>query len=81
MKRKPQAVAKTGRTAPKPDSNRYPNGWDRKRVQAVIAHYEDQTDEQAIAEDEAAYHSSAGTMMLVPKALVPKVEKMIARAS
>jgi hypothetical protein len=63
------------------DPNRYPAGWDRKRVRRVIAHYEDQTGEQATAEDEAAYHSTTSTMMQVPVSLVAKVEKLIARAS
>jgi hypothetical protein len=45
----------------------------------VIAHYENQTDEQAIAEDEAAYSIPAFTMMQVPKALVPQVQKLISK--
>ena len=28
-------------------------GWDEKRVQAVIRHYESQTEDEAVAEDEA----------------------------
>ena len=68
-------------TASRPDPNRYPKGWDRKHVEVIISHYENQTDEQAIAEDEAAYHSAGSTMIQVPLALVAKVEKLIARAS
>ena len=34
--------------------NRYPPGWDEERVRRVLEHYESQTDEEAIAEDEAA---------------------------
>ncbi len=33
---------------------RFPPGWDEARVRRVLAHYEDQTEEQAVAEDEAA---------------------------
>ena len=33
------------------------------------------------AEDQAAYRSTTSTMIQVPLALVPKVEKLIARAS
>jgi hypothetical protein len=36
-------------------SNSFPPGWDKKRVLKVLEHYESQTDEQAIAEDEAAF--------------------------
>ena len=61
------------------DPNRYPKGLNRQKVQAIIDHYENQTEEQAVAEDEAAYHSNSITMMGVPVKLVPKIQKMIAR--
>ena len=32
--------------------NRFPPGWDEERVQRVLEHYESQTDEEAVAEDE-----------------------------
>jgi hypothetical protein len=64
---------------PNKDPNRYPKGWNRKRVQAVIAHYENQTDDQAIAEDQAAYHTPGSTMMQIPTALVPAVRKLLAK--
>jgi len=35
--------------------NRFPAGWDEQRVRAVLEHYETQTEEEAVAEDEAAY--------------------------
>ncbi|HEX7723378.1 MAG TPA: hypothetical protein VF397_14560 [Pyrinomonadaceae bacterium] len=35
--------------------NRSPKGWDDARVQAVLEHYEAQTEEEAVAEDEAAF--------------------------
>jgi len=37
------------------DPNRYPPGWDLERVRRLIQHYESQSDEEAIAEDEAAF--------------------------
>jgi hypothetical protein len=61
------------------DPNRYPKGLNRQKVQAIIDHYENQTEDQAVAEDEAAYHSNSVTMMGVPVKLVPKVQKLIAR--
>jgi hypothetical protein len=69
---------KTPAAAPK-DPNRYPKGWNRKRVQKLIDHYENQTDEEAIAEDEAAYHDTKVTMMAVPVELVPAVQRLISR--
>jgi hypothetical protein len=34
--------------------NEFPEGWDEERVRRVLEHHEGQTDEEAIAEDEAA---------------------------
>lgn len=63
----------------KSDPNRYPKGLSREKVQRIIEHYENQTDEEAIAEAEAAYHNPATTMMEVPVALVPQIQKLIAK--
>ncbi|MDQ1327925.1 MAG: hypothetical protein QG641_1210, partial [Candidatus Poribacteria bacterium] len=35
--------------------NRFPTGWDEKRVQKVIDYYENQIEEEALAEDESAF--------------------------
>jgi hypothetical protein len=56
---------------------RFPAGWDEQRVRRVLAHYEDQTDEEAVAEDEAAYEDQS--MMEVPRELVPAVRELIAK--
>jgi hypothetical protein len=42
-------------------------------VKELIRHYENQPEEEAAAEDEAAYRSTHTTMMAVPVELVPKV--------
>ena len=63
----------------KADPNRYPKGWDRKRVQALAEYYENQTDEEAIAELEAAFEDGKSAMIQVPLELVPKVQKLLAR--
>jgi hypothetical protein len=61
------------------DPNRYPKGLNRKKVKALIDHYENQTDEEAIAEAEAAYNNARITMMAIPVELVPKVQKLISK--
>ncbi len=33
----------------------FPPGWDEERVRRVLEHYEAQSEEEAVAEDEAAY--------------------------
>jgi hypothetical protein len=58
--------------------NKFPEGWDEKRVQGVIAHYENQTEDEAVAEDEASMRPSE-TVMVVPRDLVPKVRELIAK--
>jgi len=59
--------------------NKFPPGWDEKRVKEVLAHYETQTEDEAVAEDEAAYEDSSQTFMEVPNDLVPKVRELIAK--
>jgi hypothetical protein len=57
----------------------YPSGWDEDRVRRVLEHYETQSDEEAVAEDEAAYETTTHTAMDVPVELVPAVRDLIAR--
>jgi hypothetical protein len=47
----------------------------------MVAHYENQTGEEAIAEDEAAYNNPSFTMMQVPNKLVPRVRKLISKCA
>jgi hypothetical protein len=57
----------------------YPPGWDEARVRRVLAHYEQQTEAEAVAEDEAAFENQTQTAMDVPVALVPVVRELIAK--
>jgi hypothetical protein len=62
--------------------NRFPKGWNESRVREVLDHYESQTEEEAVAEDEAAFRRREQTVMVVPKRLVPEITKLIsARAN
>jgi len=54
-------------------------GW-KLKVRRVIAHYEQQGEEDALIEDEAGVESSE-TVMSVPRELVPKVRELIAKQS
>ena len=58
---------------------RYPAGWDAERVRRVLDHYETQSDEEAVAEDEAAYEATTHTAMEIPVELVPAVRELIAK--
>jgi len=59
--------------------SKFPAGWDEERVQRVIAHYESQSEEEALAEDEAALESPTETLMEIPNDLVPAVRELISR--
>jgi hypothetical protein len=59
--------------------SRFPKGWDEKRVKRVLAHYEKQTEEEALAEDEAAYEDRTQTIIEIPVQLVPTVRELIAK--
>ncbi len=58
---------------------KYPPGWDEERVRRVLEHYEAQADEEAVAEDEAAYDATTHTAMDIPVDLVPVVRELIAK--
>jgi len=57
----------------------YPPGWDEARVRRVLAHYEEQSEEEAVAEDEAAFEKLTKTIVKVPIELVPTVRELIAK--
>jgi hypothetical protein len=60
------------------NQGKFPTGWDEEKVQRVLAHYEEQTEEDALLEDEAGIEPSE-TVMNVPHDLVPKVRELIAK--
>jgi type II secretory pathway component PulC len=59
--------------------NRFPPGWDEARVQRVLAHYDTQTEAEAVAEDEAAFEAPDQALVSVPRELVPAVRELIAK--
>lgn len=58
---------------------KFPPGWDEEGIRRVLAHYEDQTEEEAVAEDEAASEDQSQTSMEVPNELVAIVRELIAK--
>jgi hypothetical protein len=58
--------------------DRFPANWDEQQVRRVLAHYQKQTEEEALAEDEAGIQPS-DTVMNIPRELVPKVRELIAK--
>jgi hypothetical protein len=57
----------------------FPPSWSEKRVREVIAHYDNQTEEEQAAEIEAACQAENVTLVAVPTELVTEVLALIAR--
>ena len=45
----------------------------------MLDHYESQSDEEAVVEDEAAFEATTHTAMEIPVDLVPTVRELIAK--
>jgi hypothetical protein len=61
------------------NEQKFPPGWNEERVRQVIAHYEDETEDEQFAEIEAAREAEGVTIMAVPTELVPDVQALILR--
>jgi hypothetical protein len=55
-----------------------PEGWDEDKIRRVLAYYEQQTEDEALIEDEAGVQPPE-TVMNIPHELVPKVRELIAK--
>jgi len=60
--------------------SKFPEGWDLERVKRVLEHYETQSEDEAVAEDEAAYEDPNQTFIKVPNELVPTVRELLAKS-
>jgi hypothetical protein len=56
---------------------KYPAGWDEERIRKLAGHYDKQTEDEQVAEHEAAFHAEGQTVMVVPTELVPEIVKLI----
>jgi hypothetical protein len=59
--------------------SKFPRCWDEERVRPVLAHYEQQNEDEAVAQDEASFEDATQTVMEVPKELVPAIRQLIAK--
>ena len=59
--------------------NKFPPGWNEERVQSVIAYYDQQTEDEAIADAEEALQNESNVLIEVPIELVPAVRELIAK--
>ena len=61
------------------NKNQFPRGFDEAKIKNIIEHYENQTEDEAVAEDETIMISKQQTMMQIPNNLVPIVRELIAQ--
>ena len=59
--------------------SKFPLGWDEERVRRVLEHYDQQTPEEALAEDKAAFENRSEAVMKIPHELVSTVRELIAK--
>jgi hypothetical protein len=59
--------------------SKFPPGWDSERVRRVLEHYEAQSEEEAVAEDEAAFEQPSQTVVEIPSDLLPAVRELLAK--
>ena len=59
--------------------NQFPKGWDAERVRRVLAHYESQSEDEQMAEDEKAFSDREHTVVEVPAELMPVIRELIAQ--
>jgi hypothetical protein len=58
---------------------RFPAGWDEKRVKDLIAELDARTDEEWVAADEAAAANEGDqAVVTVPAALLPEIRRLLA---
>ena len=68
-----------GRRRSKTSKTSFPPGWDGRRVKKVLACYEAQSENEAAAEDIAAFATPGQTVMGLPSDLVAAVRELIAK--
>jgi hypothetical protein len=58
---------------------RFPAGWDEQRVQRLLAELEARTEDELVAEDEAAAEPRRGQAVItVPDELLPEIRRLLA---
>jgi formiminotetrahydrofolate cyclodeaminase len=63
----------------KKKNQKYPAGWNEQRVRKLAEHYDNQSEDEQVAEHEAALQAAGQTVMVVPTELVPQIVKLISK--
>jgi hypothetical protein len=78
-KKQRDLIGAENREADNMKQSKFPKGWDEERVKRVLSHYESQSEEEAVAEDEAAWEDASQTFMAIPNDLAPAVRELLAK--
>ena len=54
-----------------------PPGWDEERIRRIIEHYESQTEDEAVAEDEAAFSRDGYAIVPIPHEILHEVMLLV----
>jgi len=54
-----------------------PPGWTEEQIRALAEYYDNQSEDEQVAEHEAAPRARGHTVMVVPTELVPEIVKLI----
>ncbi len=57
---------------------RFPAGWDEKRVKALLEREESLSEDEQAAEDEAGLEASGQAVISVPTELLPAIRQLLA---
>ena len=57
-----RGVSQTGKEEAPMSQEKFPDGWDEDKVRRVLTHYAEQTEPEAVEEDEAGFESSETVM-------------------
>ncbi len=63
----------------KPTKQKLPPGWTEARIRKLAEYYDNQSEDEQLAEIEAAWDAVNVTMVAVPTELVPEVLRLLAR--
>lgn len=61
--------------------NQFPPGWNEERVRRLLDHYENLSEDEQVAEDEAALAREEQTVVSIPTRLLPAVRKLLAESA
>ena len=59
-------------------NEKVPENWTEEEISAIAEYYDNQTEDEAIAEAEAAYSDPNSAMVQIPHELLPEVLQLLA---